>query len=135
MKNSDLDDPQWEKTRSLLREHLTVPPLEHPDFINSRVMEAIEREDRAARPSRPAFSLLRLVWAGAALLVAAALLSVFLLPREFGFGEESDFISHVVNARAEMPQLSVTTFQVPDDRGVVLWIEGTEFIPADQTVR
>jgi len=135
MKNSDLDDPQWEKTRSLLREHLTVPPLEHPDFINSRVMEAIEREEQPARPRPPAFSLWRLVWTGAALLAAAAVLSVVLLPREFGFGDESAFISHVVNARAEMPQLSVTTFQVPDRRGVVLWIEGSEFIPADQTVR
>lgn len=135
MKNSDPDDPQWEKTRALLREHLTVPPLEHPDFINTRVMQAIEQEERAARPARPPFFLMRLVWAGAALLTAATVLSVFLLPREFGFGDEEDFISHVVNARAEMPQLSVTTFQVPDDRGVVLWLEGSDFIPADRTVR
>ncbi len=132
MKNSD--DRDWEKTRSLLREHLTVPPLQNPDFINSRVLEEITREDRP-RPAAPAFSLRWLFWSGATALLMAAVLTAVLMPREFGLRSESEFISQVISARAELPQLSVTQFQAPGERGVVLWVEGTEFIPAEEVVR
>lgn len=132
MKNSD--DHEWDKTRSLLREHLTVPPLQNPDFINSRVLEEINREDRP-RTVVPAFSLRWLFWSGATALFTAALLTAILMPREFGLRSESEFISQVINARAELPQLSVTQFQAPGERGVVLWVEGTEFIPAGEAVR
>lgn len=132
MKNSD--DHEWQKTRSLLREHLTVPPLQNPDFINSRVLEEITRMERP-HPSAPAFSLRWLFWSGATALLAAALLTAVLMPREFGLRSESEFISQVISARAEMPQLSVSQFQAPGERGVVLWVEGTDFIPAEEVVR
>jgi len=136
MKNSDQDDPHWEKTRKLLREHLTVPALEHPDFINSRVLEAIRRDlPEKSRPPKSLFSLVRLAWAGAAMLVAAAAVSMLFLPQDAGLRSEGEFISQVVDARAAMPQLSVTSFRVPDDRGVVLWIEGSDYIPANQPVQ
>ena len=127
------DDPNWQKTRSLLREHLTVPPLEHPDFINSRVLDAIAREERPAR--RPGFSLRWLAWSGAAALLVAGGLTLTVLPREFGLRSEEEFISQVVSARAETPQLSVSQFRAPEGRGVVLWVEGTDYIPANESVR
>ncbi len=126
-------DESWLKTRDLLREHLTVPPLENPDFINSRVMDEICRPV-APRPT-PRLSLRWLFWAGATALLTAGLLTAVLMPREFGLRDESEFISQVVNARAETPHLSVSQFRAPDDRGVVLWIEGAEFIPAGEPVR
>jgi hypothetical protein len=132
MKNSD--DHEWQRTRALLREHLTVPPLQNPDFINSRVLEAIGREDR--RPSAAAgWSLRWLFWSGATALLMAGLLTAILMPHEFGLRSQEEFISQVVSARAEMPHLSVTEFQVPDGRGVVLWMEGVEYIPAGEAVR
>ncbi len=133
MKNSD--DHEWRKTRSLLREHLTVPPLQNPDFINSRVLEEITREGRKRPSAASAFSLRWLFWSGATALLAAALLTAVLMPREFGLRSESEFISQVISARAEMPQLSVSQFQAPGERGVVLWVEGTDFIPAEEAVR
>jgi hypothetical protein len=132
MKNSD--DREWEKTRNLLREHLTVPPLTNPDFINSRVLEAIEREERP-RPAASGWSLRWLFWSGATALLMAGLLTAVLMPREFGLRSHDEFISQVISARAEMPQLSVTGFQVPDGRGVVLWMEGVDYIPAGEGVR
>ena len=57
------------------------------------------------------------------------------LPREAGRRSHSEFISQVVSARAEMPQLSVSEFRVPDERGVVIWIEGADYIPAENSVR
>lgn len=132
MKNSDDHDPEWDKTRDLLRQHLQAPPLEHPDFVNSRVMEAIERMEKP----KPASGLLRrLIWAGAGALGAAALLSVALLPREMGPRGAKEFMSQVVEARVATPQLSVSSFQAPDDRTAVLWIDGADYIPETQVVR
>jgi hypothetical protein len=132
MMNSDQDDPNWLRARELLRKHLEVPPLQNPDFINSQVMNAIRHEER---PARPPVSLFRLAWAGAFMLIVALVVSVAFLPREFGFRDESEFISHVVAARAETSRLSVTSFRSPADRGVILWIEGSEYIPASEPVR
>lgn len=132
MKNSD--DHEWEKTRALLREHLTVPPLQNPDFINSRVLEEIERMERAPAAA-PAFSLRWLFCSGATALLLAGLLTAILMPREFRLRNEEEFISQVVSARAELPQLSVSQFPAPGERGVVLWVDGVDFIPAEEAVR
>jgi len=133
MKNSDPNDLQWEKTRALLREHLTVPPLQHPDFINSQVLETIRREGKPG-PSTPLFPLRWLAWGGVAALGLAVLLTAFFLPHDLTRNEDG-FISQVIDARVENPQLSVTSFRAPDDRGVVLWVEGSEFIPANESVQ
>jgi hypothetical protein len=131
MKN--FDEEEWARTKSLLREHLTAPPLEHPDFVNSRVLEEIER---LGKSSRPALLPLRwLAWAGAAAIFCAGLLTILLLPRENGGRSDAEFISQVVSARAEMPQLSVSEFRIPEERGVVIWIEGADYIPAESTVK
>ncbi|HEY5704510.1 MAG TPA: hypothetical protein VIS96_02935 [Terrimicrobiaceae bacterium] len=131
MKN--FDETEWARTKSLLREHLTAPPLAHPDFVNHRVLEEIERSRKKPRPA--IFPLRWLVWSGAAAIACAALLTMTFLPREGGRRSHSEFISQVVSARAEMPQLSVSEFRVPDGRGVVIWIEGADYIPAENSVR
>ncbi|CAN5561403.1 hypothetical protein BH09VER1_BH09VER1_38880 [soil metagenome] len=136
MKNSDPDDAEWAKTRELLRKHLVpVPPLRNPDFINSRVMEAIERETRekAARPTL--FSLRWLTATGLGALAAAALLMVVVLPRQYTPRNSEEFISQVVDARSGNPDLSVSSFKAPEDRGVVLWLDGVDYIPPEKTVR
>lgn len=132
MKN--FDETQWAKTRDLLREHLAAPAPEYPEMINSRVLEAIEREGRAVR--RPAAVSLRwLAWSGVGLLATAALLSVVFLPGQMGPRSEQDFISQVIDARAETPPLSVTSFAAPDKRGVVLWVEGAAYIPPEKALQ
>ena len=68
-------------------------------------------------------------------LAAAVVLSVVLLPHSLQPRSEGEFISQVIEARAEIPQLSVTSFHAPGDRGVVLWIEGSDFIPSEEAVR
>jgi hypothetical protein len=131
MKN--FDETEWSKTKSLLREHLTAPQLEHPDFVNQRVLEEIERLRK--RPPPAIFPLRWLAWSGVAAIFCAGLLTVTFLPREAGRRSEADFISQVISARAEIPQLSVSEFRVPDERGVVIWIEGADYIPAENSVR
>jgi hypothetical protein len=131
MKN--FDEAHWAKTKSLLREHLTAPQLEHPDFVNSRVLEEIERQKQRHDP--PAVPLPWLAWSGVLVLLMAAVLTLFVLPHQAGRRSEAEFISQVVTARAEMPQLSVSEFRAPDMRGVVIWIEGADYIPAENSVR
>lgn len=134
MKNFDDHDPAWDKTRALLREHLQSPPLAHPDFVNSRVMEAIGRMEKP-KPQAPPGLLRRLIWAGAGALAAAVVLTLVLLPGQMGPRGAGEFMTQVVEARAATPGLSVSSFQAPGDRAAVLWIEGASYIPADQAVR
>ena len=131
MKNSDI--PNWNATRELLRKHLTAPDLPHPDFVNSRVLEEIERLGRG-RSTAPLPSLWRLAWSGVALLVIAGVLAAVVLPTQFAFRTEHEFISQVISARAEAPDCSITQFQAPE-RGVVIWVDGAEYIPGEQSVQ
>jgi hypothetical protein len=127
------DDEEWARTKALLRKHLKAPRLEHPDFVNSRVLEEIER---VTTRKLPALLPLRwLAWSGAAAIFCAGLLTMLFLSRETGRRSDSEFISQVVSARAEMPQLSVSEFRVPNERAVVIWIEGADYIPAESSVR
>ena len=127
------DDEEWARTKALLRKSLTAPRLEHPDFVNSRVLEEIER---VTTRKLPALLPLRwLAWSGAAAIFCAGLLTMLFLSRETGRRSDSEFISQVVSARAERPQLSVSEFLVPNERAVVIWIEGADYIPAESSVR
>ena len=82
MKNSDEAD--WEKTKALLREHLTAPRLEHPDYVNSRVLEEIGRQKK---PRLPAFFPLRwLAWSGIGAIGLAVVLTLLVLAQVFREG-------------------------------------------------
>lgn len=131
MKN--FDEADWAKTKSLLREHLTAPQLDHHKFINSRVLEEIERQKQRRGP--PMARLRWLAWSGVLALFMAGMLTLFVLPHQAGGRRAAEFISQIVTARAEMPQLSVSHFRAPDKRGVVIWIEGADYIPAENPVR
>lgn len=124
---------QWEAIRGALRAQ-DVPPLNHPDFLNARVREAIEKSATAPRLS-PLPSLKPLLGWSFALIFSALLLAVLWLPQEMGLRSEEEFISQVIEARAGTPQMSVTSFRAPDSRGVVIWIEGTDYIPPEAPVR
>ena len=68
-------------------------------------------------------------------IFCAGLLTMLFLSRETGRRSDSEFISQVLSARAERPQLSVSEFRVPNERAVVIWIEGADYIPAESSVR
>lgn len=125
---------EWLRLKDRLLAEDKSPSLPHPDFLNARVMEAIER-DRPRREAGAGFSIPRLAWSGFWLLAAAAVVSAVLLPASFRRPDESEFISQVVSARAGNPRVSVSSFHAPGENGVVLWLEGTKFIPPEETVR
>lgn len=124
----------WAEVREAMVSGLMPPALQHPDFINARVLEAIERERRPARPAGTSF-LRRLVFGGVAAIGTAAVITLIFLPDSFRRPSESEFISQVVSARAGNPAVSVSSFPSREDRGVVIWIEGTQAIPSDEVVQ
>ena len=123
---------KWAMIRGALREE-TVPALKHPDFLNSRVLEEIRREIKPER--RPLPSLRPLFGWGLAAAVAAVVLGTVFLRQEMGISSEDRFFSQVLSTRVADPSLSVTSFKAPDKRGVVIWIDGTDYIPPTQTVQ
>lgn len=127
------DRDAWRALRAVLVDELAAPPLPHADFVNAQVLEAIRRETRPI--ARPAGFLRRIVYAGIGSLVAAALLTLAFLPGVLHKPSESELISQVVSARAGNPRVFVSSFQAPDDRGVVLWVEGAKFISPAETIR
>jgi hypothetical protein len=127
------DETEGAKTKSLLRKHLIIPRLKHPDFVNNQVLEEIERQRE--RPGAAMFPLRGLAWSGVFALLIAGLLATMVLPGQWDRPNSTEFISQVVTARAEVPQLSVSEFRAPDSRGIVIWIEGFDYIPAEDPVR
>jgi hypothetical protein len=125
MKN--FDEAEWAKTKSLLREHLTEAPFEHPALVK------IERQRKRVAPGM--LPLRWLAWSGVFALFVAALLTMVVLPQQAGWPSDADFVSEVISAHAELPQLSVTDFRAPDQRGIVIWIEGNDDIPTEGTAR
>ncbi len=124
----------WHSLRATLVAELAPPPLPHPDFINAQVLEAIERGRKSSRSASHSF-IKRLVFGGIASLAAAAVITLIFLPDSFRRPSESEFISQVVSARAGNPAVSVSSFHTRDDRGVVIWIEGTQPIPSGEVVQ
>ena len=127
------DAESWAATRSLLQENLKAPRLDHPEFLTNRILNAIEHESRPARPTRPIS--FRLLWCGLAALTVAGLLTLVGLPASYTPPNEEAFISQVISARAGNPKSSVSTFKAPDSEGVIIWIDSSGYIPANETVR
>jgi len=123
----------WPALQAQLREHLKAPPLEHPEFLRNRIENAIAHEDRPARPV--GMMSWRLAWGGIAALVVAGIITAIGMPSSFQPASEQAFISQVIEARAGNPKSTVSTFQAPDSGGVVLWIDGTGFIPPNEKIR
>jgi anti-sigma factor RsiW len=127
------DETEWARTKSELREHLSAPSLHDVDSGNHRVAKEIEQQPPRATPKM--VSLGWLAWSGAFSLLLATGLTALVLPRQAGGRGDLDFSSQVISVRAELPKLSVSEFQAPDKRSVVIWIEGADYLPAGAAVR
>ena len=113
------------------REHSSSPRLHDADFMDSRIVVGVKQQP--APPEMLPLGLARLL--GALSLILAIVLTALVLAKHSGGRSGADFSSQVLSARAELPELSVSEFQAPDRRGVVIWIEGADYIPAAASVR
>jgi len=130
------DAAGWKKLSGFLRESMASKPMPHGDFLNSQVLASIRHETPAPpRPGKSRFPAGRLAWAGAFLLAAAALLSIFVLPSATRKTSNEQFISQVVKARADRQSPEAYTFAAPGGKGAVLWVGDAGYIPADERIK
>jgi hypothetical protein len=101
--------------------------------VKNRTLREVNQQPPRAAPEM--LPLKWLGWSGAFSLLLAIGLTALVLPQQFERRSAVDFNSQVIFARADSSDLSVSEFQAPDQRGVVIWIEGADYIPADATVR
>jgi hypothetical protein len=112
---------------------LSSPPSHEANFVRNRTLGEINQQPQRATPKM--LPLRWLGWSGALSLLLAMGLIALVLPQQFERRSAADFNSQVIFARGNSPDLSVSEFQAPDHRGVVIWIEGADYIPAEAKIK
>jgi len=122
----------YQKLRDELRAAATETKLEHPDFINAQVLEEIRRDQKRKRPPRRmgGFAL-----AGGFLTAFAIVLTAILLPQVQDPIPHDQLVTRVIEQKTGSPEVFASTFRAPDGHGVVIWLEGIDYIPAEQEIR
>jgi anti-sigma factor RsiW len=129
----------------LLKRELGARTLTNEDFFSHQLRERIEQEAgegsraSAGRRSKNSswWTIPRLVWMGTVSL-AVFLVCTFLVMQNEKPGEESQYLTQILNARVDpviSPNATVSIFEVKQDRVTVLWTEGLQSLPADYAAK
>lgn len=116
----------------LLRENAAAAHPPHPEFINTSVLERIQRDDPLPVRSRPVrgFAL-----AGGLLTAAAIVLTAVILPQVNRPLTTEPLVTQLIEARTTEPGVYASTFRTPDGEGVVIWLEGVQYIPGSRQIQ
>ena len=125
----------------LLKRELGAPALTNEEFISHQLRERI-RESSVPSAEREAkastwWTIPRLLWTGTASLAVFLIFTVFVI-RDKNPGEESQYLTQILNARVDpvvSPNATVSMFEVKQDRVTVLWTEGLQSLPADYAAK
>jgi anti-sigma factor RsiW len=127
---------------ALLRANLSAPPLRNADFFNVQLLRQIESEE-AAHPGKAAlaprtsfWTLPRMAFSGVFLLLLSTLLYFAAVPntrREVKQNEQ--YVSNILNARSDDPNITATSFHSKEDDVNVLWLDGLSYIPPDHKLK
>lgn len=121
---------------AFLRANIAAPPLRNADFFNVQLLRQIESEEgaqvRAASvaPRTTFWSLPRMAFSGVFLLLLSTLLYFAAVPntrREMKQNEQ--YVSNILNARSDDPNISATSFHSKEDDVNVVWLDGLSYIP------
>jgi anti-sigma factor RsiW len=133
---------ETKKLGALLKRELGAQPLLNEDFFNYQIRERIARE--SAGESRKSgvevstwWTIRRLLWTGTASL-AVFLVMAILVMREKNPGEQSQYLTQILNARVDpvvSPNATISMFETKEDRVTVLWTEGLQSLPADYAAK
>ena len=132
------------KLGELLKRELSVHLLKNEEFFSHQLRERIAQESgeqrgERARPSSTSswWTIPRLLWAGTASLAVFLICTVLVMHQERP-GEESQYLTQILNARVDpvvSPNGTVSIFEVKQDRVTVLWTEGLQTLPADYAAK
>jgi len=129
-----------QKLGALLKQELGADVLSNEEFFSHQLREQIARE--SAAPERAVgrstwWTIRRLAWSGAVSLAIFVVCTLFVL-RENNPGEQSQYLTQILNARVDpavSPNATISIFDSKDDRVTVLWVEGLQSLPADYAAK
>jgi anti-sigma factor RsiW len=125
---------------NLLRSHLTpAPPLQNADFFNHQILRQIHAPEPAAPVKARRISFWTLPWmafSGAFLLLVSTALYFTAVPntrREVRHNEQ--YVQNILNAHADEPGITATSFHSKQDNVNVLWLDGLDPLPPDHKLK
>ena len=136
------------KLGSLLREYGASPAMTNREFFNHQLMDRIDAE----RPTKPIhagekeqgtwWGLPKMVWVGAACLVASILILPLIAPRvskdavveDLTPLVEDKYFAEVLESHTSDPRVSATAIHATDDDLTVVWLDGLDYIPASNEI-
>lgn len=126
------------KLRTFLKEHLPCRAMGNEEFFSHQLREKIASDtavptSQGAGGGRVWWPIGRLAWVGATALAVFAAVA-FLVMREQPAGDQSQYLSQILNARVDpvvSPNASITMFESKEDRVTVLWVEGLQSLPSE----
>lgn len=141
---AELEREQALKLGNLLREKIGVREMTNEEFFHHQLRTEIERDMPAN--AEPAYaepkvretwwSIGRLVWTGAASLAIFALCTFFVLRDNDTGGQQSTYLTQVLNTRIDPgvspdATVSVFPFETKEEKVTVIWVNGLESLPAE----
>jgi anti-sigma factor RsiW len=139
---AEAEKADTKKLGALLKRELRAQPLLNEEFFNYQIRERIARES-AGESRKPGvevstwWTIRRLLWTGTASL-AVFLVMAILVMREKNPGEQSQYLTQILNARVDpvvSPNATISMFETKEDRVTVLWTEGLQSLPADYAAK
>ena len=128
------------KLGALLKRELGAGAFSNEEFFSHQLRERIAREnatqDRHGETSTW-WTARRLLWAGAASLALFLIFTVVVV-RDKNSGEQSQYLSQILNARVDpavSPNATISMFESQEGRVTVLWTEGLQSLPADYAAK
>jgi anti-sigma factor RsiW len=125
----------------LLKRQLGAAALTNEEFFSYQLRERIRESNMPSSERRDKaptwWTIPRLLWTGTASL-AVFLVFTVLVVHDKNPGEESQYLTEVLNARVDpvvSPNATVSMFEAKQDRVTVLWTEGLQSLPADYAAK
>jgi hypothetical protein len=126
------------KLATLLKEQLSTRAMNNEEFFHHQLREQINRETAMhEREVAPGWTIRRLFWTGATSF-ALFLICTFFVLREKNAGEQSQYLSQILNARVDpvvSPNATISMFESKEDRVTVLWVEGLQTLPPEYATK
>ena len=124
----------------LLKEQLGAQALSNAEFFSHQLRERIAREaaaqDRHGERSTW-WTVRRLAWSGATSLAIFVICAVVVM-RERNPGEQSEYLTQILNARVDpavSPNATTYVLEAKKEKVTVLWVEGLQSLPADYAAK
>jgi hypothetical protein len=131
------------KLQTFLKEYLPSPAMGNEEFFHHQLRERIAAETRVENPAEsdagsPAWwPIGRLIWVGATALAIFSVCTFFVM-RETPTGDQSQYLSQILNARVDpvvSPNATISKFESKEDRVTVLWVEGLQSLPSEYAAK